>query len=143
LNEADFPKVDTVKVAAAKGYANVRSVSNRIAQLKKKYNLPFGSSAGGAKKGESTPKKASDAAGPTEPAIAATPSKQRVAKPKTPASKKKGTATPKTPANGKKAKKVEEDEDIEDQDELAVMSPKKDDTEDEGVFGKKDSDEEA
>jgi hypothetical protein len=49
-------------------------VQNRISALKKKYELPFGSS--------SSPKKASDAAGANEPAVPKTPSKNRVTKTK-------------------------------------------------------------
>lgn len=79
-------------------YKNPKSVANRVSALKKKYNLPFGTTKG------DTPKKASGAGGSNEPAVPSTPSKQRVTKARTPAAKKK--ATPK----GKKGAKVEAEE---------------------------------
>jgi len=100
--------------------------------LKKKYNLPFGASG---KSASDSPKKASDAAGPNEPAVPKTPSKNKVTKPRmltltenneldwkvlgaTPSSKK----TPK----GKKVVKEEVEEDAvntgDDEDELAGTS---------------------
>lgn len=102
--------------------------------MKKKYNLPLGSGKGS---GEGSTKKASDAAGPNQPAVPATPSKQRVSKAKaTPTPKKKATLKP------KKAKKEVKEDELEDADELAVRSP--DVSDNEAAFGKKeDSEEEA
>ncbi|RDL34001.1 uncharacterized protein BP5553_08369 [Venustampulla echinocandica] len=87
--------IDTKAVADALKYQNHRSVGNRISALKKKYDLPFGSSSNG--KG-----KASDAAGPNESAIPVTPNKNRVTKPKTP-----GTGSARKKAASKKVKKEE------------------------------------
>jgi hypothetical protein len=74
-------QINASAVATAMNYSNPRSVSNRIAALKKKYDLPFGS-------GKGTPTKSSD-----EPKAPTTPSKNRVTKSKAPAKK---AATPKT-----------------------------------------------
>ena len=72
-------QVDTNAVAAELGYKNNRSVGNKILALKKKYNLPFGGSGKPASDSQ-TPKKASNAAGSTEPAIPKTPSNNKVTK---------------------------------------------------------------
>ncbi|KAI9744226.1 MAG: hypothetical protein M1818_002378 [Claussenomyces sp. TS43310] len=64
--------VDTQAVADRRGQKNAKSITNRISILKKKYNLPIGAGSS----------KASDAAGPNQPAIPITPSKERVVKPK-------------------------------------------------------------
>lgn len=60
--------VDYAKVAEMKGFKNPKSVQNKVSLLKKKYNLPIGGTAG-AKGDTPTPKKASAAAGPNEPAV--------------------------------------------------------------------------
>ena len=72
-------QVDTNAVAAELGYKNNRSVGNKILIMKKKYNLPIGTG-GKSASDNPTPKKASDAAGPNEPAIPKTPSKNKVTK---------------------------------------------------------------
>lgn len=67
-------QIDKAKVASILGFSNVNSVSNKVLALKKKYDLPFGTTAAAAIKptpAEKAPrkapiKKASSAAGPTE-----------------------------------------------------------------------------
>jgi hypothetical protein len=108
--------------------------------MKKKFDLPIGSSAG---KGAGTPdktsktptpRKASDAAGLNNPAIPKTPSKTRVAKPRTASSTKK-----KSTVKGKK-------DNAEDNDEEMKEDPVNEATDIreayEQVFGKSDDDEE-
>jgi hypothetical protein len=85
-------QVNIQAVADLKGFTNPRSVSNKIAQLKTKYDLPIGATGG-------TPRKASSAAGPSQPAIPNTPSKQRVTKAKA-VPKKKAVAKPKKVKEG-------------------------------------------
>jgi hypothetical protein len=71
--------------------------------MKKKYDLPFGSTANAGKGAGTpdkagktpTPRKASDAAGPTDPAIPKTPSKTRITKPRATFSTKKKAASKK------------------------------------------------
>jgi hypothetical protein len=129
-------QVDTGAVAETLNYKNPKSVANRVGQLKKKYDLPIGTAK------SDTPKKASDASGANEPAIPATPSKQRVTKTRTPIKK---NAVPKT--KGKKAAKKEAPEDDADANEevdedMAVKSPSGESTSyDEAVFGKKEDEE--
>ncbi|KAH8593733.1 hypothetical protein B0O99DRAFT_688566 [Bisporella sp. PMI_857] len=141
--------VDTVKVATELGYSNHRSVGNKVLALKKKYGLPFGTGAG--KKGgdgTATPKKASDAAGPNDPAIPGTPSTNKVAKKRAPAKKAAAPKTPK-PTKGKKGQNANGDDATEET--FAVKTPiaekkseaKDPGSDDEAVFGKADSDEDA
>jgi hypothetical protein len=84
-------------------YGNPRSVTNRINQIKKKYDLPFGSSAST----KTTAAKSGDSGG--EAKIPLTPTKNRVTKTKTP---KRGLATPmrKAKAGAKYEFSEEEDE---------------------------------
>lgn len=135
-------QVDINAVGEALGYKNARSVTNKLATLRKKYDLPLGGSAG------------VKATGSTEAKTPATPSKNRVTKPGAAATKRKISTpkTPKTPKNveGKKAKPAVKDENkenghdsndnMESDEELVVQSPI---TDDEAVFGKKDTDDEA
>jgi len=94
--------VDTQAVAAALDYKNHRSVGNKVSVLKKRYNLPFGSTA---KTTNAAAAEANSAIHPFSP-NPMTPTKNKVTKPKTPASKRK------TPVKNK-AKKVESDDDEE------------------------------
>ena len=94
-------KVDVPAAAAALGYKNPRSVTNRITELKKKYNLPLGTVGSHRKKKETT---SSEGADPGKVEVPKTPSKERVTKAKaTP----KNKATTKAKARGKKDTKVE------------------------------------
>lgn len=139
-------QVDTQKVAEVRGYKNHRSVQNRLNTLKKKYDLPFGSSSKSAGEGS---KKASDAAGPNQPAVPHTPSKERVkkAKARTPLTSSRKPTTSKAKGKGKAQNAVKKEEGRQDDEssdeELVVESPKFENiSDDEAVFGKKDTDEE-
>ncbi|KAB8301202.1 hypothetical protein EYC80_003093 [Monilinia laxa] len=131
-------QVDTQRVAQLLNYKNPRSVSNKVSNIKKKYDLPFGASSRTAEemaslntgkhgKGDASPKKASDVNGDNEPAIPTTPSKNRITKVKaTP----KPRTTKKTPA--KKPKKVvseDEDDELADIKEEDLESTKQEDEE--------------
>ncbi|TAQ86150.1 hypothetical protein B7494_g5524 [Chlorociboria aeruginascens] len=112
--------VDTCKVATVLGYANPRSVGNKISMMKKKYDINFsgsnkGASSSKAKAASDAPahKKASNAKGPNEPAIPETPARKRVTKPRTPSTKKaaalktpKAPSSPKSPTKARAPKKV-------------------------------------
>ena len=139
---ANIQRIDYVKVADELGFKNHRSAKNKVLAIKKKFNLPLGSS------NQNTPEKAaagsrkvSEASGPNEPAVPKTPSKQRVTKPRiTSSTKKKATS---------KAKKNEIEEvvkvEAEDEDEEAKEEPVDKEKESkaayEEVFGKPDPDE--
>jgi hypothetical protein len=106
--------------------------------MKKKYDLPIGGSNKGTPEGKAgkvptSGKKASDAAGPKEPAIPKTPSKTgRVTKPRATSSTKK-KATPKTKA------KVESDEEMKaDKSDEDIDSDSKEAYED--IFGNAEED---
>ncbi|KAG9241104.1 hypothetical protein BJ878DRAFT_448208 [Calycina marina] len=104
--------IDNNKVAEKLQYKNPRSVGNKVNALKKKYNLPFGSSK------LDSPKKASYDAGPAQPTVPKTPSKNKVTKPR---GRSTGTK------NKGKAKKEDDDEEMKEEDEEAdnaVKSPK-------------------
>ncbi|RAL66367.1 hypothetical protein DID88_006036 [Monilinia fructigena] len=131
-------QVDTQRVAQLLNYKNPRSVSNKVSNIKKKYDLPFGASSRTAEemaslntgkhgKGDASPKKASEANGDNEPAVPTTPSKNRVTKAKaTP----KPRTTKKTPA--KRYKKVvseDEDDELADLKEEDLESTKQEDEE--------------
>ncbi|CAG8952102.1 hypothetical protein HYFRA_00000840 [Hymenoscyphus fraxineus] len=93
--------IDSTGVAKDLGYDNPRSVQNRISTLKKKYNLPFGTSKGGSAAGT--------AASPAKVVKAKAPAKKESVTKKEPAAKK-GSATKKPAAKGKAKKKVVESE---------------------------------
>lgn len=106
-------QIDATAVAEALNYKNAKSVANRISTMKKKYDLPFGSGKGAAAEGSG--RKVSGAAVPASPdtKVPATPSKNRVTKPRAASTKK--AATPKTPkaAKGKGKGKADKVEDVE------------------------------
>ncbi|KAF7872487.1 hypothetical protein EAF04_003408 [Stromatinia cepivora] len=118
-------QVDTQKVAQLLNYKNPRSVSNKVSSIKKKYNLPFGASSRTAEemavskpgRGDSSPKKASDANGDNEPAIPTTPSKNRVTKAKaTPKPRAKKTPAKKSTKKVAAEESEEELTDVKDED---------------------------
>jgi hypothetical protein len=98
-------KVDVPAVAAVLNYKNPRSVSNRITELKKKYNLPLGTVGSHRKKKEAA---SSEEADPGKVEVPKTPSKERVTKSK---AIPKNKATTKAKARGKKDTKVESEND--------------------------------
>ncbi|CAG8983604.1 hypothetical protein HYALB_00004625 [Hymenoscyphus albidus] len=100
--------IDSTGVAKDLGYDNPRSVQNRISTLKKKYNLPFGTSKGGSAAGT--------AASPAKVVKTKGPPKKETATKKEPAAKK-GTSTKKPAARGKGKKKAAESEEEADPDE--------------------------
>ena len=116
------------KVAEHLGYKNPRSVGNKVAAMKKKYDLPLGSSAS---KGAATPDKTVTA---KTPAVAKTPTKNRVTKPSATSSTKKSTP--------KKSTVKVESGDEEEMTEKEEESDKLAKEEYEKVFGKVESDEE-
>ena len=100
-------QVNTQAVATHLGYANHRSVANRVSALKKKYDIPFGPTYSKATKDDG-------------PAVPATPSKNRVAKKvatprkkKTPAKAEKEASDHEMEAE-KEQQPENEDEDVED-----------------------------
>ncbi|QSZ33713.1 hypothetical protein DSL72_005284 [Monilinia vaccinii-corymbosi] len=99
-------KIDTQRVAQILNYKNPRSVSNKVSNIKKKYDLPFGASSRTAEDMAST----KPANGDDEPAVPTTPSKNRVTKAK---AIPRSRATKKTSA--KKSKKAVSDDDEEDE----------------------------
>lgn len=125
-------------------YKSTKSVANRVGALKKKYNLPFGTTK--SLDGPGPTKKASNAAAPNEPAVPKTPSKARVNKtraPSTASRKKAAVKVPKTVPNKAEETDNEDGDEVNDNDSLAVRSPAPSSIgDDEAVFGKKDDDEE-
>jgi hypothetical protein len=88
-------QINSAAVASALNYSNPRSVTNRIAALKKKYDLPFGT-------GKASPTKS---AYEVKPPV--TPTKNRVTKAK---------ATPRKAASPKGKVKVEPKAEFSDED---------------------------
>ncbi|KAG0647931.1 hypothetical protein D0Z07_6046 [Hyphodiscus hymeniophilus] len=133
--------IDNTKVAEALNYKNPRSVANKIALLKKKYDLPLGTSGKGAgaltasPKTGTTPKDATVPKTPTK-----TPTKGRVTKPRVNSSTKKKPA-PKTKVKAKAESDDEEGEEEKLQVESDGEIPCATQEDYDAVFGKPDSDE--
>ena len=98
-------KIDASAVGDALGYKNVKSVSNRISAMKKKYNLPFGS---GTSRGSTSTS--------PEPKVPTTPAKNRVTKSGAASAKKTASAKALKTATGKGKVAKEKAEDTEDAD---------------------------
>lgn len=111
-------KIDVSAVGDALGYKNVKSVSNRISAMKKKYNLPFGSGTSRGGTSSTSP----------EPKVPTTPAKNRVTKSgaasakKTASAKALKTATGKGKAAKEKAEDTEDADGIEGDDEMSEIT---------------------